>query len=335
MTGADKPSAAQLGSSLKAFAAAAATLGQAHRWRPAPDSTTAQVWRRASQGDSLARTLAEDDWHAIVLIRSGLEHVTATGASISAGRAFLPHTLARTAAEHFLRANHALDPDASDAERARRRLNEWLYAIHESDLRNQGLVRAGQITYAEAGRDRRTMVAQVAERAQALGESLERTENPRRVPRVGGTEGREATMSLAERYTAGEAFGIPRFTTRWHASVAHGTEIGLLSCLANDGDRSEELGGVDIPVPAQQDAPELAFSCSGCCSPRSTVSRRSSNTSVGRRPARSITGLPPPGRRCSRRGVRPCRPATRTMRSAVPLVGGRQRTGATPPGTGR
>lgn len=74
------------------------------------------------------------------MLHSGLEHAAATGQSISAGRPFVPHSLARTAMEHLLRAQHLLDADAAPDERIRRRLNEWLYAIVESNYRREGLL---------------------------------------------------------------------------------------------------------------------------------------------------------------------------------------------------
>lgn len=141
------PSRAQLGSSLRACAEAARALGHTHRWRPEGESETAATWRSAAT-DIRARTLTEADVQAITLLHSGLEHVVATAQSISAGRALLPHTLARTATEHLLRAQHLLDETATPRERIQRRLNEWLYAITESGYRRHGLLNSDVIATA-------------------------------------------------------------------------------------------------------------------------------------------------------------------------------------------
>lgn len=130
---------AQLGSALRECTESARALGAAHRWRPNTYSASAANWRAADQ-DPVARTLCEADVQAITLLHSGYEHAAATGQSISAGRPFLPHSLARTATEHLLRAQHLLDMEAAPGERIRRRMNEWLYAIVESSYRREGLL---------------------------------------------------------------------------------------------------------------------------------------------------------------------------------------------------
>ena len=210
---------AQLGSSLRACAEAARGFGQDNRWRPNGDSETATMWRAAAS-DMRARTLTEADVQAITLFHSGLEHVVATAQSLSAGRALLPHTLARTATEHLLRAQHLLDETASPEDRIQRRLNEWLYAITESGYRRQGLLRSEVIATAgltadDLGLTESDLLRQAHDRAAAVGEVItdrDPSNKKARVPRVEGTQGRLSTMRLAEIYTAGEAGArsIPR-----------------------------------------------------------------------------------------------------------------------------
>lgn len=61
-------------------------------------------WQTAEE--ALARTAAEADVHAIALIHSGLEHADLVARTVSRGLAYSPHTVARTAEEHLLRALH-------------------------------------------------------------------------------------------------------------------------------------------------------------------------------------------------------------------------------------
>ncbi len=261
---------AQLGSSLRACAGAASGFGQDNRWRPNSDSETATVWRAAAI-DMRARTLTEADVQAITLLHSGLEHVAATAQSISAGRALLPHTLARTATEHLLRAQHLLDETATSEDRIQRRLNEWLYAITESGYRRQGLLNSDVIATAgltpdDLGLTESDLLQQAHDRAEAVGEVItdrDPSNKKTRGPRVEGTPGRLSTMRLAEIYTAGEAGGIPAFTMRALSASVHGTEIGVLQSFSDDAPADPSLGGVIVPVPAQLDPPTLAFSLLG------------------------------------------------------------------------
>lgn len=261
---------AQLGSSLRTCAEAARHLGKEHRWRPNGDSDAAAMWRAAAT-DMRARTLTEADVQAITLVHSGLEHVVATAQSISAGRALLPHTLARTATEHLLRAQHLLDETASPDDRIQRRLNEWLYAITESGQRRQGLINSDVIATAgltpdDLGLSQSDLMHEAHERADALGETItDRDPNGRksRYARVDGTLGRLSTMRLAEVYTAGEAGGIPSFTMRSLSATVHGTEIGVLQSFSEDAPEDPTLGDVIVPDPVQLDPPTLAFSLLG------------------------------------------------------------------------
>lgn len=261
---------AQLGSSLRKCAEAVGGLGKEHRWRPNGESDTAVMWRAAAT-DLRARTLTEADVQAITLVRSGLEHVIATAQSISAGRALLPHTLARTATEHLLRAQHLLDETASPDDRIQRRLNEWLYAITESGQRRQGLVNSDVIATAgltpdDLGLSQSDLLQEAHERAAAVGETItERDPQGKRTryPRVEGTPGRLSTMRLAEIYTAGEARGIPSFTMRNLSATVHGTEIGVLQSFSDAAPEDPSLGDVIVPEPIQLDPPTLAFSLLG------------------------------------------------------------------------
>lgn len=232
------------------------------------------MWRAAAT-DMRARTLTEADVQAITLVHSGLEHVVATAQSISAGRALLPHTLARTATEHLLRAQHLFDETASPDDRIQRRLNEWLYAITESGQRRQGLIKSDVIATAglipdDLGLSQSELLEGAHERAVAVGETitdLDPQGKKSRYPRVEGTPGRLSTMRLAEVYTAGEAGGIPTFTMRSLSASVHGTEIGLLQSFSSDAPADPSLGDVIVPVPAQLDPPTLAFS-RDCCTIR-------------------------------------------------------------------
>jgi hypothetical protein len=86
-------------------------------------------WRK----DALSQTVLEADMQGALLVRTSLEHLVTLAEAISRRRAWVPHTVARTAIEHALRARHLLDPQATDLQRAARRLNEWMYAISEAD----------------------------------------------------------------------------------------------------------------------------------------------------------------------------------------------------------
>ncbi len=197
--------------------------------------------------------------------------MVATAQSITAGKALLPHTLARTATEHLLRTHHLLDETATSRERIQRRLNEWLYAITEAGHRRQGLLNSDVIataglTPADLGLPLPDQLHEAYERAAAVGETITNlgaNGKKIRVPRVEGTPGRISTMSLAEIYTAGGAGGIPAFTMRSLSASVHGTEIGVLQSFSNDSPADPYLGGVIVPEPAQLDPPALAFSLLG------------------------------------------------------------------------
>ena len=192
-------------------------------------------------------------------MHSGLEHAAAVlGQLLSAGRTFLPHTVARTASEHLLRAQHLIDPTATPDERRRRRLNEWAYAAIESDYRRQGRISSALNTAEWVDPDEPLDMGKSKE-GTPRGDlrasdgywrgSFSSKANMQKLPRVEGTEGRLSTMRLAELYTAGEASGIPSFTMRGHSAATHGTEIGILGHFADDSPEDPSLGGVIVPRP--------------------------------------------------------------------------------------
>uniref|UniRef100_UPI00286E7399 hypothetical protein n=1 Tax=Nocardioides sp. TaxID=35761 RepID=UPI00286E7399 len=129
-------------------------------------------------------------------MHSGLEHAAVTGQLLAAGRVFLPHTVARTASEHLLRAQHLVDPTATPEERRRRRLNEWAYAAVESDYRRQGLISSVLKTAdwvdpeepLDLGKSKKELFAEISERAKAIGEELSVTGKHAKLPRVAGTD---------------------------------------------------------------------------------------------------------------------------------------------------
>lgn len=261
---------ARLGATLRSCAESARAFGAHHRWRPDLAADSAENWRAAAN-DMAARTLCEADVQAVTLMHSGLEHAAAVGQLLSAGRTFLPHTVARTASEHLLRAQHLIDPTATPDERRRRRLNEWAYAAIESDYRRQGLISSALNTAEwvdpdeplDMGKSKEELLAEISERATAIGEILLAEGKHAKLPRVEGTEGRLSTMRLAELYTAGEASGIPSFTMRGHSAATHGTEIGILGHFADDSPEDPSLGGVIVPQPETLDVATTAFSLLG------------------------------------------------------------------------
>lgn len=218
-----------------------------------------------------ARTLCEADVQAVTLMHSGLEHAAATGQLLSAGRVFLPHTVARTASEHLLRAQHLVDPTASPKERRQRRLNEWAYAAVESDYRRRGLTSSILKTAdwvdpdepLDLGKSKEELFAEISERAADIGEGMLTKGRYAKLPCVVGTDGRLSTMRLAELYTAGGATGIPSFTMRGHSAVTHGTETGILGHFAADAPEDRKLGGVIVPRPEALDVAATAFSLLG------------------------------------------------------------------------
>lgn len=263
-------SRSQLGATLRSCAESARALGAHHRWRPDLAAESAEDWRPAAV-DMAARTLCEADVQAVTLMHSGLEHAAVTGQLLAAGRVFLPHTAARTASEHLLRAQHLVDPTTTPEERRRRRLNEWAYAAVEADYRRQGLISSVLKTAdwvdpeepLDLGKSKKELFAEIAERATAIGEELFIGGKHANLPRVAGTDGRLSTMRLAELYTAGDASGIPSFTMRGHSAVTHGTEIGILSHFAEDAPEDPNLGGVIVPRPEALDVASTAFSLLG------------------------------------------------------------------------
>jgi hypothetical protein len=196
--------------------------------------------------------VVEADVSATLLTRSALEHAAEVADAISGRRAWVAHTLGRTAVEHALRAKHQLDDLASDLARAARRLNEWMYAIDEAAKLRKGVQQAGHpgsegLPDLEEDRTRA--------RARAVEIGLSVTPEGNRV----GTEGRASTMNLAERYLAGEhqggGKGMPSWLLRRHAAMDHGIETALLAAT------EAEVGpaGVTLLVPKALAVPDLAF----------------------------------------------------------------------------
>src|SRR5204863_4511143 len=74
-------SAHQLGATLRTLAERCLEVGHQWAWEPAPDSMAAKDWGIEARSDAMARTLAEADVQAVILLRSALEHaiVTAQG----------------------------------------------------------------------------------------------------------------------------------------------------------------------------------------------------------------------------------------------------------------
>lgn len=71
-------------------------------------------------------------------MRVGLSRHTFLG--VGRQYAAVPETVARTVVEQSLRALYQLSDRASPEERAERRLNEWLYAIDESERLQQAIL---------------------------------------------------------------------------------------------------------------------------------------------------------------------------------------------------
>jgi hypothetical protein len=138
------PTSRELAASLRRATEASVKAGDECSWVPAHGSMALPMWRLAAN-DLLALTIVEADTHAVLVVRSALEHTAAVAESIARERPFLPHSIGRTAVEHALRAMHYLDDQATDKERAARRLNELLYAIEEAERLNIGVIEHGYL----------------------------------------------------------------------------------------------------------------------------------------------------------------------------------------------
>jgi len=215
--------AQELGASLQRATAVSIKMGRTYNWAPALGAQDA--WARAAQdGDPLALTITEADSHSALLVQSSLEHAGAAAHYISRSSPFVPHSIARTAIEHGLRAMHYMDDRATELERAARRLNEWLYALQESAWLRKGIVAAGH-EGAEELPDERPMLDRILARANALGLESKQTKQWWTV----GPEPRASTMSIAERYLGSEgAQGVVSMVMRGHAGMDHGVETALL-----------------------------------------------------------------------------------------------------------
>lgn len=212
----------KLGSSLKVLSNAAQVAGSAWGWEPAQSSSAAEQWKIAKE-DPLARTVAEADAHATM--RSGLEHTDVLADTLSRGRAFVPLTIARAAAEHCLRAQYLLDPEVDDRERAGRRLNEWLLAASESERQRAAIVKAKHPRASEIP-DASQHLLKVDKRAAELGFSVIGTRDRRHIAEV---ERRLGPMQLGERYLADDdAAQVTSTLFRTKNAVIHGLETGLL-----------------------------------------------------------------------------------------------------------
>lgn len=227
-------------------------VGEAWGWEPAEDSAAGEQWC-AARLDPLARTLAEADAHAVLLLRSGLEHAVIVAQALSSGRAFVPLTVARTAAEHCLRAQYLLDPEVAGLERAGRRLNDWLYAVTESERQRVAIVKAGH-PRSEEIKDATEQLAKVDDRAAELGLTVSGKDDRRHIV---GVERRPTPMVLGERYLSDPAaFGVTSTVFRTKNAVTHGLETGLLAAAVEVSTSYE----VQSMKPQQMEVGLLAFS---------------------------------------------------------------------------
>lgn len=216
-------------------------LGRANKWLPDPDSPSARTWKTASkrwqnEHEVLATTVAEAEVHAVTLIRSGLEHTDVLCRAVTRGLAYVPHTVARTAEEHLLRALHYLDTDRVQdlgshedlVATAEIRFNQLLVNCTESERLTGGLdgspwaQTADKTTVAEQWID-------LERRAEVLGWSFTRGKRAK----LTHTNGRCSSMQLAADYLSGptteqmNGAALTQVLARSRGSVAHGFETGL------------------------------------------------------------------------------------------------------------
>lgn len=251
------PTYPQLAAAVRSQVEAIWHWGAHQRWRPTPGSDADNRWERAAEGgaDALERTLAEAEASASLLAQSALEHARALAAALSKSVPAVPHSLARTVHEHALRSIQLLDVEISGAERARRRLLEWAYAVQESRRYRDGTIEHGHPGAAESP-DPAEAEARVRDRAQQLG--LEATTG-RHGLKLDGVE-RLSTLQLGELYLAGNGGGgVPSATQRVMAGMGHGLETGLLRGSSTDDVR----GGLREPRLAPMPAELLAFELQG------------------------------------------------------------------------
>lgn len=251
------PTHAQLGAALRAYSASARKVGDANRWRAAPGSATAAMWKAAADArGALEFTLTEADVHAVLLVRSALAHADDVGRAVSARQPFLPSSVGRTAVEHALRARFLLDDGATPRDRAERRLDDLLYAVTESERQREGFARQAGLAEGELG-DMSAMLTQIEARAKALGFTVTRTKaGGRRV----SESGRPGTGTLAERYLSGEHPGVLALLVRSHAASSHGVETALLDAAT---DAFDPETGVNMPQPAVPNATRLSIALMG------------------------------------------------------------------------
>jgi hypothetical protein len=248
------PSAAQLGSTLRGFASATRRLAEENAWQPTEHTDAARTWAAASSSP-LARTVTEADYHATMLVMSAVEHLDVLGWSIKRGDAFAPAGIGRTAAEHALRAHHQLDNDASDLERARRRLHEWTYAVNENAILYKGLRDSAQLDDDTRGPD--VQYEAIAARATVLGWDLAFKKNRQGLDegRIGGEPHRQSTMALGRTYLDPERTGIVDALFRTYGALTHGLETGLLTTTTETPTRY----GTNLSTPRQPEPSFLAI----------------------------------------------------------------------------
>ena len=247
----------QLGAVLREYSASARKVGDENRWRVAPGSAEATVWKAAADTRGpLEFTLTEADVHAVLLVRSALAHADEVGRTISAQQPFLPNSVGRTVVEHALRARFVLDESATPQERAERRLDDLLYAVTEAERQREGFAKQAKLAEGELG-DLSGRLKDVEARAAALGFTVTKT-------KAGGRRasdaGRPGTGSLAERYLAGEYPGVLGLLVRGHAASSHGVETALLDASTDEFDPET---GIHMPQPAVMAPPLLSIALMG------------------------------------------------------------------------
>lgn len=230
---------------LRSCVDAAHRLGRANEWVPRNGSVSAGIWEIASSewrtpAEALARTVAEAEVHAVALVRSGLEHADLVSRTVARGLAYAPHTVARTAEEHLLRALHYLvtsqhgEIGSVEDQRAiaEVRLNQVLSNLNESERLHFGVLKSewGHLVDQQSIDDQWTQCRAIAE---ALGWAIDSNRNVARLAHT--PSGRISTMTLASMYLAdvdtSEFDGrvLTQLIARTHGSAAHGYETGLLS----------------------------------------------------------------------------------------------------------